>query len=94
MATFWQQYRTIILDDCAQLFVDEHFETSNAQWRGIEWLLARRPESGVPKSKNSPNEHLIYVVPCNETAKTKEVWLLYSFDESSVTVHGVNFGNS
>ena len=91
----WSVYRDVALEPQAQTFVDgavsdgARFED---QWRGVEWLLARTPEKGTPRYPHEPTKFLIYVFPANQWAKTRELWVLYSYDDDRVTIHLVQFG--
>ena len=93
----WFNARTIVLDDKARHFVDqaekEHARFED-QWRGAEWLLARSPEKGISRDQHYPMEYLVYVIPENSWAKTRELWILYSYDEDRVIIHRARFGNS
>lgn len=92
-AATWQQYRTVVLDHGAQEVVDREqadrprFED---QWRGVEWKLARSPQGGVPRFGSEPTRFLVYVFPKNAIAKTCELWVLYSYNDTEVQVHMVN----
>ena len=61
-------------------------------WRGVEWFLARRPEKGTPRSHQDATKYLVYVFPQNTSAKTRELWVLYSYDDDRVDIHLVRFG--
>ena len=90
----WTQYRTVVLDSRAQEFIDRDEQKaprSDDQWRGVEWVLARIPESGIPRLSSHPTRYLIYVFPRNELARTKELEVLYSYGENEVRVHSVRF---
>ena len=91
----WPVYRTVVLDPSAQTFVDdksEHVDRFEEQWRGIEWLISRTPEVGRPRSMHVPTDFVLLVVARNEIAGTNDVWLLYSYSDAEVTIHGVRFG--
>ena len=89
----WPVYRTIFLEPPARKFVEEVKDAQrfDEQWRGVDWILARKPESGLPRYLKEPTKYLIYVFPANELARTKELWVLYSYDEDAVTIHAVRF---
>jgi len=92
----WPTYRTVILDQSVQEFVDEQVQVANRfedQWNGIEWLLARSPHIGLPRDRNNPTTNVLYVVAANETAGTNEVWLLYSYTDSEVAIQGIKFAD-
>ncbi|KQU87538.1 hypothetical protein ASD12_08480 [Mesorhizobium sp. Root102] len=84
----------MVLDKRAQDFVDEHSVPGNRfedQWHGIEWLICRKPEKGLPRHPQEPSKFLLLVVTGYDLAGTKEVWVLYSYDDSDVVVHAVTF---
>ncbi|KAA3448861.1 hypothetical protein C7I87_19515 [Mesorhizobium sp. SARCC-RB16n] len=90
----WPTYRTVVLDQRAQVFVDAHAVANgrfDEQWQGIEWLICRMPEKGLPRHAHEPTKFLLFVVAGNDLAETKEVWVLYSYDDNDVTVHAVAF---
>ena len=92
---YWPQFRTVVLDHRAQDFVDREQRQSpkfENQWRGVEWLLARTPEAGAPRVPASPMSYLVYVIPANPLAGTRELWVLYSYNQEEVQVHGVEIG--
>jgi hypothetical protein len=91
----WPTYRTVVLDERAQSFIDANSDPGNRfdeQWRGIEWLVCRKPERGLPRHAKEPTKFLLLVVAGNDLAGTKDVWALYSYDDASVFVHAVTFG--
>ena len=93
---YWPQYRTVVLDRRAQEFVD--LESSRTprfddQWRGVEWRLARRPDTGIPRLAMNQTDFLVYVFPANEFATTRELWVLYSYNQDRVTIHAARFGD-
>ncbi len=93
---FWSQYRTIVLDESARRFVDSELSRPRRfddQWSGVEWRLARKPEIGVPRWSAKPNEYLFYVFSANEVAATRELWVLYSYDQNEVHIHAACFGS-
>lgn len=59
-------------------------------WRGVEWLLARTPEIGIPGFDSSPQESLLFVSAGIEQASTKDIWILYSYDDQFVDVKAIN----
>ena len=92
---FWPQYRTVVLSHRAQEFVDREEKQAprfDDHWRGVEWLLARTPEAGVPRKRTSHQNHLVYVIPANQLAGTLEICVLYSYDQDEVQIHGAKFG--
>lgn len=86
----WPRYRTIVLDASVESFVksqeqeDIRFEE---QWMGAEWILARSAEKGVPRFPTEPNKFLLEGISVNDYAETKELWVLYSYDDDQVYVH-------
>lgn len=90
----WPTYRTVILDPTAQAFVDSNAKPGNRfddQWRGTEWLICRKPEIGLPRDKQSPGKFVVLVVAKNDLAGTRELWVLYSYGDTEVTVHAIKF---
>lgn len=88
----WPTYRTVILDKAAQDFIDANAingSSFEAQWDGIAWLLCRKPTVGTARDPDEPNSYLLLVVAPDELAQTCEVWVLYSHDDGTVTIHGV-----
>lgn len=93
----WPTYRTVVLDERAQRFLDQNAapgDRLDAQWQGLEWLICRKPEIGLPRHKHDPAKYLVVVVAQNDIAKTRELWVLYSYDDSVVTVHAVSFSDA
>jgi hypothetical protein len=91
MPFFWVTHRTITYDPLAQAVLDKFTDPHDRfhdQLMGIEWLLARTPNVGVSAQKDKPNENVLFVSKGDELANTKDVWILYSYDLESVTVHG------
>jgi hypothetical protein len=90
---FWQPYRTVVLDGRAQDFIDRH-ATPGARfaehWDGIVWLLCRTPEIGTARDRHDPTRFVIHVSAGSGLAGTKDVWVLYSFTDDEVIVHGVS----
>lgn len=92
----WPTYRTVILDNTAQEFVDANSTPMGRfreQWDGFEWLISRSPHKGLPRDKAEPHKYLIYVVPENDLSSTKELWILYSYHDAEVVVHAVRFAS-
>ena len=93
MTQFWVTHRTIVYDKRAQEVLDQSTDPHDRlheQIMGVDWLLARTPNIGVPAQKETPTEFLLLVLAGDPLAGTKEVWLLYSYDDETVTVHGLN----
>ena len=84
--------RTIVYDDAAQSeierFTDPH-DRFHDQLMAIDWLLCRTPHIGRPRYKEDSNNFLVYVVKKDTLANTSEVWILYSYDDNTVTIHGL-----
>ena len=91
----WSPLRNVVLDVQTQIFVDQNSANTRFEhhWRGIEWLLCRSPQKGLPRDPSTPTEFLIYVFGGSELAKTKEVWVLYSYDAHQTVVHAARFGD-
>ena len=84
--------RTIAYNAPAQSEVDRFVDPDDRfqdQLMAIEWLLCRTPHIGRSRYKENPDEYLVYVVKEDTLAETSEVWILYSFDDDTVTVHGL-----
>ena len=93
----WATYRTVVLDPRAEKFVAELGPNGNRfteQWDGIEWLLARTPEIGVSRHSDQPSSFLLLAVGANEIAKTKDIWVLYSYSDGEVTIHDARFAEN
>ena len=92
----WSGYREIQYEALAQSvvngFTNPH-DRFQDQLLGIEWLLCRTPSIGRPKSKDSPQTHLIGVWKGSERSGTFDVWVLYSYDDDCVTIHGIMVNN-
>ena len=90
---FWPTHRSVLYDHPAQAVLDQYTDPNDRfhhQIMGIEWLLCRTPQIGLPRSKNDITRFVLYVAKGNALAKTFDVWLLYSYDDESVCVHGVH----
>jgi hypothetical protein len=91
MAFFWVTHRTIAYEARAQQVIDEYTDPHDRfhdQLQGLEWLVARSPSIGLAAQKDLPTQHLLYVSKGDAFAKTSDIWLLYSYDDETVTVHG------
>lgn len=91
----WSQYLTVILDPRAQQFHDREREQTprfEDQWRGVEWMLARTPGNGVPRLHKNRTKFLLRIFPSNNRANTKELQVLYSYNQNAVVVHDLRFG--
>lgn len=90
----WPTYRSVALDSAAEAFVDLHavpgarFED---HWNGIVWLISRTPDVGLPRDRHNPQQHVLLVSAGSDLAGTREVWLLYSYDDDKVIVHAVRY---
>ncbi len=93
MTSLWVTLRTIAYEKNAQdvldQFTDPH-DRFHDQIMGIEWFLARTPSVGIPAQKDEPTDFLLYVSKGDSMAGTKDIWLLYSYDDGNVTVYGLN----
>ena len=90
----WARRRSIVLDDDAQEFVDSTPSDQNRfgdQWEGLEWLLAHTPEVGKPRSSKQPTEFLLLPILKSEMADTRDIVILYSYDDNTVTIHSAAF---
>jgi hypothetical protein len=54
-------------------------------YRGIEWLISRNPEMGIPVPRTNPQLYLFKIDPV-ESANSKGILLLYSYNDSYVNV--------
>lgn len=94
MPTTWVRFRTVVYDGIAQTTLDRQIalgDRTNEQMDGLEWLLSRTPEIGTPRQREKLNEHLLFVSRGDTVARTHDVWLLYSYDDQQVTIHGLKF---
>lgn len=92
----WTAYRDIRYDAPAQDVVDSFTDPNDRfqdQLMGIEWLLCRTPGIGRPKQKDEPENNLLAVWKGNSSIGTFDVWVLYSYDDDCVTVHGIKVCN-
>ncbi len=93
MTTFWVTHRTIVYEKSAQEVLDQFTDPHDRfhdQIMGVEWLLSRTPNIGFPARKEVPAEYLLLVLNGDSLANTKNIWLLYSYDDETVAVHGLN----
>lgn len=93
----WTTYRTVVLEQRAQIFIDSHSKPDSRfeeQWEGVEWLLSRKPDCGLPRHAQEPNKYLLLVIAASALATTAELWVLYSYDDNNVTVHALAIGPS
>lgn len=93
---FWQPYRTVVLEARAQHFIDTHATPSARfaeHWDGIVWLLCRTPEIGRARDRHKPTGFIIHVSAGSDLAGTRDVWVLYSFTDDEVIVHGVSMSD-
>ncbi len=96
MAHLWVTHRTIIYEKQAQNVLDQYTDPHDRfhdQIMGIEWLLSRSPNVGVPAQKDEPTQFVLLVSKGDKLAQTNDIWLLYSYDDGIVTVHGINVIN-
>lgn len=94
--SFWQPYRTIVLDERARQFIDHHaFPGARfaEHWEGLTWLLCRTPEIGRPRNRHDPTRFVIHVSAGSNLADTREVWVLYSYTDEEITIHGVRLSD-
>lgn len=90
----WSQYRTIVLEPKAESFVskqERELPRFEEQWQGVEWILARSPDKGIPRLHSEPDKFLLEGISANDAAGTQELWILYSYDKDCVYVHDVKF---
>lgn len=92
MSSLWSTHRAIAYDAAAQTVVDgftDPHDRFHDQLMGIEWLISRTPGIGVPATKEDRTKNVLAVFRGDELAKTTDVWFLYSYDDDTVSVHGV-----
>lgn len=92
----WKTYRTVVRDGPAEAFLRQNAvpgERFDDQWRGIEWLICRTPEIGLPRDKEQAGKFNLLVFAASDVAKTREVWVLYSYEDDEVTVHAIKFAD-
>lgn len=77
----WKTYRTVVCDEPAEAFLSQNAvpgERFDDQWRGIEWLICRTPEIGLPRNKEQAGKFNLLVFAASEVAETREVWSGFS----------------
>ena len=68
----------------------DKFPRFDDAWNGLNWLLARRPESmGVAPSVG--NGLRLYVQDGDRLAGAPQVWIMFRLDGDSVEILAVNF---
>ena len=91
----WAVYRTIVLDEPVRKFVDHESSKANRfedQWDGVVWHLARKPEKGLPRYPQNPDKYLLHIFAANPLGSTRELWVLYSYNQNEVQIHAIRFG--
>ncbi len=88
--------RSVVYDDVAVSEKDRFIGQNNVecQFIGIEWLLARTPEIGELQKSKLVNNLFVHVAKEDTVAKTDKVWVLYSYNEKEVCIHGLKIYNS
>lgn len=90
----WTVLREVVLEEAVSVFHDDAISLNlrfEDQWRGVEWLLSRTPEKGVPRFSCEPRRDLLRSFPRNHFARTEALSVLYSYDDSQVIIHGAHF---
>ena len=93
MVVWWVTNRTISYEPAAQVVLDSFSNPHDRfqdQLMGLEWLLSRTPQVGVPATSDEKERFLLLVSKGDEAAGLGDIWILYSYDENVVTVHGFN----
>ncbi len=92
MPFLWATHRTIVYEAVAQEEIDDFTDPHHRfhdQLMGVEWILARTPEIGTPATPDDRAKNVLLVFQGDELAGTTDLWLLYSYDEGEVIVHGL-----
>ena len=90
----WGRFRTVRLEKEAEDFIDQTRKKDDQfddYWRGVEWRLARAPEGGAPMQSSDSGEYWVIRIPRNEIAKTRTLWIFYSFTQNMVLIYRVRF---
>lgn len=85
-------FREIVLEPAAQAALDAAVEAApgvGEVWRGLEWRLSRNPSAGRGIHRiHSTNLHVLHTLPW-PGGGAPEMVILYTFDQDSVSVKGI-----
>ena len=87
----WQTFRDVALDPEAAASLDEACKALNRAedaWRGLEWLLARRPKQGASRVVGGIQFNL-YVQASDPLAATPQLTVLFTYDDDKVVIHRI-----
>ncbi|MFZ0496214.1 MAG: hypothetical protein WBE80_02415 [Methylocella sp.] len=87
----WVRLRTVVEENEAQHSVEVfsgEFQRFDEAWEALKWLLCRKPDIGVSKTVGDW-EYYLYVSAPDELAKTPAIWVVYSYTDQEVTIHGL-----
>lgn len=91
----WVLMRTIRLEQSVQEFKDSHSSGDIAkfyeQWDAMEFLLSKNPEVGKSNFNSPHGEDLLHVVAADDIAGTRDLAIVYSYNDEIVIVHGASF---
>ena len=91
----WVLMRTVRLEHTVQEFKDSHSADDEGkfyeQWDAMEFLLAKNPEVGVSNFDAPKGEDLLYVVAADDMARTRDLAIVYSYNDELVIIHGAEF---
>ena len=84
-------FRTVVYDNGVEAELDFFIGRNKVeeQIRAAEWLLSRKPENGMPQAPSNSKKVLVHVVGGQPLAGTGDIWVLYSYDEENVYIHGL-----
>ena len=85
--------RTIIEDEEVRVSVEEYhrqYPRFEEAFEALKWLLARRCDDVQTLTCNDGGiDYYIYRTSGDEIAKTPDILVLFTFDDSKVTLHGI-----
>ena len=61
---------------------------------GLEWLLSRVPNVGVPASADEKSKFVLLVSRGDDVAGLRDIWILYSYDDNEVIVLGFKLADA
>lgn len=90
----WQTLRAIVEELDVAEYVDmfsEKFPRFSEAWEGLKWVLARTPAlQGTARTVVNGREYRAYVLAGDLLANTPEIWVVFTFNDDSVTIVAVN----
>jgi len=81
--------RTIIEEEHVSSKLDKHaaqYPRVNDVWRGVEWLLARKPERGVFLDEFEGEDLYLFKSSIISTPNIPVITVLYKFNANEVTI--------